>query len=112
MGIFILESHLPVFEFEDMVVAERDAEDIGSEVLEGFLSGSYRLAVDDPVLLPHLVRDIQIEVGFLERIAELGSEDDGQGLYGHQESGASRHPFSGGRKPSSGYDVVDMGMIP
>ena len=94
MGVFILEGRLPVFEFEDMVVAERDAEDIGSEVLEGFLSGAYRLAVDDPVLFPHVLRDILVEVSFLERIAELGSEDDGQSLYGHQESGASRHPFS------------------
>ena len=53
MGIFILEGHLTVFEFEDMVVAERDAEDIGSEVLEGLLSGSYGLGVDDPVLLSY-----------------------------------------------------------
>lgn len=82
MGFFILEGDLSVFEFEDMVVAERDAEDIGSEVLEGFLSGAYGLGVDDPVLLPHLLRDMVVEVGFLERIAELGSEDDGEGLYG------------------------------
>lgn len=112
MGIPILEGYLPVFEFEDMVVAERDAEDIGSEVLEGLLSGSYGLGVDDPVLLPHLLGDVRVEVRFLERVAELGSEDDRQRLYGHQEGVASRPPFSGGRESSSRYDVVNMRMIP
>lgn len=112
MGILILEGYHAVFKFEDVVVAERDAKDVGSQVLEGLLSGSYRLAVDDPVLLPHLLGDVRVEVGFLERIAELGSEDDGQCLHRHQEGGASREPFSGGRKPSSRYDVVHMRMIP
>ena len=113
LTVLITKGDLAVFEFEDAVVAEGDSEDIGGKISEGSLAAADGLTANDPILLPGQRRDLAIERCFLEGVAELGTEDIGQGLNGDQELGVF------GWKPllaihgeaASGHQIVDVGMV-
>jgi hypothetical protein len=51
-GIFVLEGDFAIFEIEDTVIADGDAKDVRSEVLEGSQTAADRFAMNDPVFVP------------------------------------------------------------
>jgi len=57
-GGAITESDLILHHLDDAAVAEGDAKDVGGEILEGGAAIADGLAVNDPILLPHLRRDV------------------------------------------------------
>ena len=112
LAVLITKSDLAVFEFEDAVVAEGDAEDIGGEIFESSLAAADRLTIDDPILLPDLRWHLWVEGSFLEGVAELGAEDLAQSLDGHQELGVfGGEPLAIGGEAAGGDEVVDVGMV-
>ena len=52
-GGAITESDLIIFHLDEAAVAEGNAKDVGGEILEGGAAVADRLAMHDPVLLPH-----------------------------------------------------------
>ena len=52
IGRSVAKGDLVVFELDQAAVADGDAEDVGSQVLEGSTSIADRFAMDDPILLP------------------------------------------------------------
>ena len=80
VGSAVTKGDLAVDHLEDALVADSHAKDIGSQVFEGVLSASHRLAVDDPVLLPHRRWDLckAVRFGLAQSIAELGADDLGE----------------------------------
>ena len=105
LTIFILKFNDSVFNAFDAVVGDGDAEDVGGEILQGGQSSAYRLAMHDPVFLPHLRGDVGEGGGVAQGVAELGAEDPGEGLDGEQEVllGGQPGPIGG---PTSGRDQV------
>ena len=87
LAILITKGDLAVFEFEDAVVAQSHAKDIGSEIFQGGLAAADRLTINDPILVPDLRWQLEVEGSFPEGVAELGAEDLAQSLNGDQEVG-------------------------
>ncbi len=81
----IANEHRAILDADDARVGDGDFEDVGSEILEARLAGGDRLAVDVPVDLPDLGRDLIEQLGCLYSIAELGSEDFGERFEGEVE---------------------------
>ncbi len=50
--LLVGESDQAIVEFDDPPVADGDAKDVGSEILEGGLAGADSLTVNNPVLAP------------------------------------------------------------
>jgi len=67
------------------VVAEGYAEDIGGEIFESRLAAADGLTIHDPILVPDLRWQLEVEGSFLEGVTELGAEDLAQSLNGDQE---------------------------
>jgi hypothetical protein len=112
LAVLITKSDLAVFEFEDPVVAEGHAEDIGGEIFESSLAAADGLTIHDPILVPDLRWQLAVEGSFLEGVAELGAEDFTQSLDGDQESGVfGWEPLALGRKATGGDEIVDVRMV-
>ena len=110
--ILIAKSDLAVFEFEDAVVAQGHAEDIGGEIFESRLAAADRFTINDPILLPDLRWHLWVEGSFLEGVAELGAEDLAQSLDGHQEAGVfGWEPLAIGGEAAGGDQIVDVGVV-
>jgi hypothetical protein len=54
----IAEGDHAVGQFQDTIVADGDAKDVWSEILQGGQAAAHRLAVDDPILLPDSIGDL------------------------------------------------------
>jgi hypothetical protein len=76
-AILITKGDLAVFEFEDAVVAQGHAEDIGGEIFQGGLAAADGLTINDPILVPDRRWQLEVEGSFLEGVTELGAEDLG-----------------------------------
>jgi hypothetical protein len=64
IGRAVTEGDLVVFEFDQAAVADGDAEYVRSQILESSATIADRFAVNDPILLPDIGRDIIGEAGF------------------------------------------------
>ena len=82
---FVTEGDLIILHPDDAAVAEGDTKDVGGEILERGAAIADGLAVNDPVLLPHLCRDVRQALGLAQGIAELGPNELGERLDGEQE---------------------------
>jgi len=85
VGLFVTEPHLPIFNLDDAAVRDGHFKDIGREIFYAVGAGADGLAVDHPVLIPNLVRDVGIEIALSHFIPEPGLEDRGHGLDGQKE---------------------------
>jgi hypothetical protein len=112
--VLIAKGDLTVLEFEEAVVAEGHAEDIGGEIFQGGLATADRLTIDDPILLPDLRWDLGVEGSVLEGVTELGTEDLPQGLDRDQKLAIFgwEPPLAIGREAPGRYEIMDMGMVP
>ena len=81
----IANEHGAVLDTDDARVGDGDFEDVGSEIFERGIAGGYRLAVDVPVDLPDIGRDLIEEFCLFHQIAELGSEDFRERFDGEKE---------------------------
>jgi hypothetical protein len=112
VGGAIAEGDLAVGQFEDAAVADGDAEDVGSQILQGVETIAHGLAMNDPILLPHCWGDKGEEIGLAQSVAELGAEDGGEGLDGKQEVLSGGQPGLTIRgKAASGDEVVNVGVV-
>jgi hypothetical protein len=67
--------HLLVSQFHNAFVADRHSKDVGGQILESSHSFSNLLAVNHPILLPHLIGNILKTVFFPQFVSEFGSEN-------------------------------------
>jgi hypothetical protein len=112
VGGAIAEGDLAVVQLEDAVIADGDAKDVGSQILEGVESIAHGLAMDDPVLLPDCWWDKGEEVGLAQSVAELGAKDEGEGLDGKEKVLSGGQPSLTIRgKAASGDEVVNVGVV-
>ena len=84
VGGTVVKGDLAVGQAPDTPVGDGDAKDVGSEVAHGREAVADRLAVDNPIFVPHIRGDIGKEVGsgFAQGVAELGTKDDRESLDG------------------------------
>lgn len=75
-GFFVSESDFAVIELAEAVVAEGDAKDVRSEILEGGGAGADGFAVHHPVFFPDAGVDRGKQAGLFQFVTELGAEDD------------------------------------
>ena len=73
--LFVFEKDLSIFDLDDAGVGDSDFEDIGCKILQAVGRCAYGLRVDNPVLVPGILRDKKSEIGFNHLITELGLED-------------------------------------
>ena len=112
MAVLITKSDLAVFEFEDAVVAQGHAEDIGGEIFESRWAAADGLTINDPILVPDLRGQLEVEGSFLEGVTELGAEDLAQSLNGDQELGVfGGEPLAIGGEATGGDEIVDVGVV-
>jgi hypothetical protein len=83
--LFVSEGHGIVLDLDNPAVGDGDPEDIGSEVFDGMRAVSHCLGVDIPGNVPDFGVDLVEELCFFHLIAELGSEEDGEGFDGEEE---------------------------
>jgi hypothetical protein len=105
------ESDLTVGEREDAVVGDGDAKDVRGEIFEGCFSTTNRLTMNDPIFEPDLLVEEVEEVGLLQLVAELGAEEDREGLDVDEEIRARVKPMAIGRESAPSGDVVDVRMV-
>lgn len=108
----IANEHGAVVEVQDAGIGDSDLEDIGGEIFESSLTGARGLAVNVPICLPDVGRDLLQQFGLFDQIAELSSEDFRECFDGEKEIDSGRMPRAIGRTESAARnDVVDMRMI-
>jgi len=76
----ILKRDAAIFQHENAVVAEGNAKDGRRKRAEGVLATADGLTVYDPVDLPYGLIDEREEVGLVQLVSELGSEEHRQRL--------------------------------
>ena len=112
MRIAITNEHRAVLDGNDTRVGDGDFEDVGSQVFEASFTGGYRLAVDVPGDVPDSRWDLIEQLGLLDQIAELGSEEYRERFDGEKEIDSGRMPRAIGRTDSAARnDVVNVGMV-
>ena len=85
VGFAVANEDRAVMDTQDARVGDGDFEDVGGQVFESGLTGAHGLRVDVPIGLPDFGGDLIEEFGLLHEIAELGSKDFRQSLYGKKE---------------------------
>jgi hypothetical protein len=73
--VFVAKGHDSILHFDNATVGDSHFEDIGSQVLYAGRTLCYCLAVDVPLRLPSLGRDLLEKTCRLHLVSELGSED-------------------------------------
>ena len=86
------EGHLAIVAGDDAMVADRHAEDIRGEVPQRLAAIARGLRMHHPVATPDRGVDQVQQALAPEDVAELGPEDDRQGLRRHEEIGPRRQP--------------------
>src|SRR5712691_8311047 len=110
-GLFIRESDVPIFQLAQAVVADSDAKDVRSEILEGLCAGAYRFGMHHPVFLPDTGLHLSKQRGLFQFIAKLGAEDSGERFHWNQKVFACRAPAASSSKAAARGDVMNMRMI-
>lgn len=101
-----------IFDLENAGVGDSDFKDIGGEILHAVGTRTYGLGVNDPVLIPDILRDEMIEAGFDHFIAELGLEDIRQGFHRQEEIDSRRMPTAILFGECASWDhIVNVGVI-
>ena len=85
MRFAIANEYGAILDVDDARVGDGDFEDVGGQVFEASFAGGYRLAVDVPVDVPDIGRDLIEKLGLFHQIAELGPEDFRERLDGEKE---------------------------
>ncbi len=108
----VANPHRAVLDGNDARVGNGDFEDVGGEIFDSGLAGANRLAVDVPGDLPEIRWNLIEQIGLLQQIAELGSEDYRESFDGEKEIDSGRMPRAIGRTDSAARnDVVNVGMV-
>jgi hypothetical protein len=81
-----------ILESQQTAIADGNAMDIGSQVLERSLTIANRFAMNDPLLRPNFGRELVKEFQFLQTAAEGSSKQFGQGAHRQEEALACRQP--------------------
>ena len=91
-AVAVTKGDLTLLKFKDTPVGESDPKDIRGQILEGGLTGSHWLAMDDPRLSPDLGRNLLDQVCLLQGGPKLGPKETGQRLDVNEESVTSAEP--------------------
>jgi hypothetical protein len=112
VGLLIAKEYGMVFDLEDSVVGDGDAEDVGGEIFDGVRAVSDGLGIDIPGDVPELGVDLVEERCLFHFVAELGSEEDGEGFDGEEEVEVGGVPgMVLGGDGASWNDIVDVGVV-
>ena len=112
VALLVGEGDLVVVEFEDAVVAEGHAKDIGRQILQGGSTCADGSAVHHPILGPGIRGYFSKEVSLLQGIAKLGSKENGERLGMDEEVLAGREPGLAIKRQSAARDqTMQMGMV-
>ena len=76
----IAKGHLVIFEFDQAVVADGNAENIGGQIFQSRATIANWFTVNDPILLPDLRRYSSKQGCFHQRLPELASKYPGECL--------------------------------
>jgi hypothetical protein len=57
VGVAVAKGHTIIFQLEEAVVAQSDAENVRRQILQGIETRAHCLTVHNPLLLPDLGRD-------------------------------------------------------
>jgi hypothetical protein len=84
VGGAVAEGNLAIGQAANTPVGDSDAKDVRSQVAYSLETVANRLAVDNPIFVPHIRGDVGKQVGssFAQGVAELGAKDDGESLDG------------------------------
>ena len=88
----IAEGHLVVHDADDPVVAERDPEDIGREILQRGLPTTDRATINYPILGPRCGTDRMNEWQLTHGGAEFRPKQPGEGFTMHEEGAPADNP--------------------
>ena len=112
IGRAVAKGDLVVFELDQTAVADGDAEDVGSQVLEGGAAVADRFTVDDPILLPDGGWDSVGKFGSLESMKEFGPEDPGEGFDWEKKVMVGRQPGAViGGQPTGRDEIMNVRMV-
>ncbi|SRR6266571_4811436 len=73
--LLVLERDVAIFQREDAVVAEGNAEEVPSTISEGVLAAADRHTVHDPVFVPYGLIDERASSSLVPLVDELGAEE-------------------------------------
>ncbi len=111
-GGAVTEGDPSICQFHDAIVADGDAKDVWSQVLQGGLSVTNGLTMHDPILFPHSGWNLCVAGGLLESVAEFGAKNDGESLHREEELFPGRSPSLAVSCYSPGRDkIMQMRMI-
>jgi hypothetical protein len=82
LGIAIAKCHPVIFQLEEPVVAQGNAENVGSQVLQSIQTAAHSFTMDHPLLLPDLWWDPGITSGVPQCLLQLAAEHSRKGSYG------------------------------
>jgi hypothetical protein len=105
LGVAIAQGDLVIFQLEEPVVAQGNAENVRRQIVQGVETRAHPFTVDDPILLPDAGWDAVITVGLAQRLLEPGSECE-DGKPGCVPRCAARPPSRAGHRSS-----VDQGPV-
>jgi len=112
IGRAVAKGDLVIFELDQTAVADCDAEDVGSQVLEGSVAVADRFTVDDPIMLPDGGWDIVGKFRSLESMKEFSPEDPGEGFDWEKKVMVGREPGAVIGGQSTGRDeIVNVRMV-
>jgi hypothetical protein len=77
--LLVAQEDLVIFYLDDSAVRDGDSENVRRELLDARLGVPDRLAVNVPILLPNLGRDLGEKSGLFNPITELGAVDRREG---------------------------------
>jgi hypothetical protein len=85
LGVAIAKGHTILFQLEQAVVAEGDAEDVRCQIFQRIQTGAHLFTVHNPILLPNLGWNTGITIGVTQSLLEFAAENPGEHLHRQKE---------------------------
>ena len=112
IGCAITKGDPAIVHIENAVIADGNAKDVGSQVLESEGSVADRFTMHDPIFMPHLWGNVGKAIAILQSIPKLGPEYPGKRFYGKQKGLGSWQPqFTVLVKSPARNQVVDVRVV-
>jgi len=77
-------NQLKTIDLLQAAVGDGDAEDVAAQVIQHLAAAAGRLTIDHPVFLPHVPRRLVKPMCLVQRGAQFGAENDGEGRFRRQ----------------------------
>src|SRR4051812_31821663 len=112
LGFGIPEGHVVVAQLLDPIVAQCDAEDVGSQIVQRCLATADATTIDDPGLCPSSCADFPIQWCLAQRRSELGPKQLRQRFAMHQKGSLTNDPSLPIRRKREGRNqIMDVRVV-